>query len=86
MLYNFIRLAIKNNRLQQIPLLFVGKIRLEDIHLITALWEEGIITYPTFVPYPINDLAALSCWLCYSLFMNQLNLSRMESDYLGLIK
>lgn len=85
MLFNFIRLAIKNDRLELIPLLFVGKLRLEDIKHISTLHEEGYIQTPHYIPYPINDLAALSCWLCYSLFMNTLDLVKLESDYAGLI-
>ena len=81
LLYNFIRIAIKQNKLHLIPLLFVGKIRLEDIHHIDALHAEGIIQAPHYVPYPLNDMAALSCWLCYSLFMNKLDLNKMESDF-----
>lgn len=86
MLYNFIRLAAKNRTLYQVPLLFVGKIRLEDINLITALYDEGVIKMPHYIPPPINDLAALSCWLCYSLFMSTLNLNKLEEDYAGLIR
>jgi len=84
-LFNFIRLAIKNNHLDLIPLLFVGKLRLEDIQHISVLYQEGFIQPACYVPYPINDLAALSCWLCYSLFINKLDLNRLESDYAGLI-
>lgn len=86
MLYNFIRLAAKNRKLYQIPLLFAGKLRLEDINLITALYDEGLIIDPHYVPPPINDVAALSCWLCYSLFVSTLNLAKLEEDYAGLVK
>lgn len=81
LLYNFIRLSIKNGMLAHIPMLFVGKTSLEDVAILYDLQCEGIVVPPRYMPKQISDLAALSSWMCYSLFMNQLNLNKLSQDY-----
>lgn len=86
LIYNYIRLAVQRGQLKQIPLLFVGKTTLEDIHVISDLLEEGIVTAPKFVPPQFVDIAALSAWMCYSLFLNKLDLKRMAMDFKALLQ
>ena len=70
---NYLRLSIQNGNLSQIPLLFVGKTNLVNIHLLKELVEEGLLTLPKYIPYQFKDLSALSAWASYSFFLNQLN-------------
>jgi uncharacterized protein (TIGR02421 family) len=79
--YNYIRLAIQKGLLEQIPLLFVGKVTLPDLHILHDLVQENIVVPPKFVPPQFRDLAALSAWMCYTLFLNRLNLQQMALDY-----
>jgi len=81
LIYNFIRLAIQKGLESYIPLLFVGKTTLEDIHVISDLVKEGIVIPPTYIPPQFKDMAALSSWMSYSLFLNQLSLQQMAHDY-----
>jgi len=63
----------------------VGKTTLEDLHVLHDLMEEGLITVPEHIPPQFGDLAALSSWMCYSLFLNQLDLKRLASEYKGIL-
>lgn len=81
LIYNYIRLAIQRGLLSHIPLLFLGKATLEDLHVLNDLVEEGIVVPPKYVPPQFKDLAALSSWMCYSLFLNQLDLKRLAQEY-----
>jgi uncharacterized protein (TIGR02421 family) len=81
LIYNYIRLAIQKGLLSRIPLLFLGKTTLEDLHVLSDLVDEGLIIPPKFVPPQFKDLAALSSWMCYSLFLNQLDLKRLAIEY-----
>lgn len=81
LIYNYIRLAIQKGLLSRIPLLFLGKTTLEDLHVFSDLVDEGLIVAPKYVPPQFKDLAALSSWMCYSLFLNQLDLKRLAMEY-----
>jgi hypothetical protein len=69
----------------QIPLLFLGKTTLEDIHILADLVEEEIVTAPKYVPPQFQDIAALSAWMCYSLFLNKLDLQRLATDFKAIL-
>jgi len=81
LIYNYIRLAVQRGVPSRIPLLFTGKTTLEDLRTISDLVEEGIIVPPKFLPPQFRDLAALTAWMCYSLFLNRLNLEKIAVDY-----
>jgi hypothetical protein len=44
-----------------------------------------MILPPRYVPPQFQDLAALSAWLCFSLFFNKLDMDRLEQDYKELL-
>ena len=71
--------------LDRIPLLFCGKITLEDLPRLVALMAEGLVEPPRFLPPPFVDLSALSAWLAYSNFMNRLDLGRLETELAPLL-
>ena len=81
MIYNYIRLAIQKGDLGYIPLLFMGKINLRQVHLLAELAEENLIVPPKYVPPQFKDEAAISAWMSYSLFLNQLDLEKLAKDY-----
>jgi uncharacterized protein (TIGR02421 family) len=85
LIYNYVRLAVQRGLVQQIPLLFLGKTTLEDIHILADLVEEKIITYPKYIPPQFQDIAALSAWMCYSLFLNKLDLGRLATDFKAIL-
>jgi uncharacterized protein (TIGR02421 family) len=85
LIYNYIRLAVQRGLLSHIPLLFLGKTTLEDIHILADLVEENIVVPPKYVPPQFQDIAALSAWMCYSLFMNKLDLERLAIDFKAIL-
>lgn len=86
LIYNFMRLAVQRGLVKRIPLLFVGKTTLEDLHVIADLMDEGIIIPPQYVPPQFADIAALSAWMVYSLFLNRLDLRRLALDFKGILQ
>jgi uncharacterized protein (TIGR02421 family) len=85
LVYNYVRLAIRKGLLERVPLLFCGKTTLEDMRTLAHLVEEGIVERPRFVPPLISDLNALISWMCFSNFLNELNLERIEADYANIL-
>jgi uncharacterized protein (TIGR02421 family) len=86
LIYNFMRLAVQRGLVKRIPLLFVGKTTLEDLHVLSDLMDEGIIIPPKYVPPQFKDLAAVSAWMVYSLFLNRLDLRRLALDFKGILQ
>lgn len=86
LIYNYIRLAIQRGLLNRIPLLFAGKTTLEDQRILSDLVEEGILVQPRFLPPQFKDLAALSAWMTYSIFLNRLSLERIALDYRDILQ
>lgn len=85
LIYNYIRLAVQRGLVSQIPILFMGKTTLEDIHILSDLVDEGIAIPPKYIPAQFKDLAALSAWMCYSLFLNKLDLQRLATDFKAML-
>lgn len=79
--YNYIRLAMQRGLLSHIPLLFLGKVALEDLPILADLVEEGIILPPKYIPVQFRDFAALSAWMSYTLFLAQLDLKQIAAEY-----
>lgn len=85
LIFNYMRLSMQKGLQSRIPLLFLGKTTLEDLHVLGDLVEEGMIIPPKYIPPQFADLAALSSWMCYSLFLNQLDLKRLAKEYKGIL-
>ena len=83
--YNYIQLAVSKGQLDKIPLLFCGKTTLQDMRILGQLVDEGLVQPPRYLPEQFQDLNALSAWMCFSNFLNQLSLDRIEADYANII-
>ncbi|MGQ3890077.1 flavohemoglobin expression-modulating QEGLA motif protein [Legionella sp. CNM-1927-20] len=81
LIYNFIRFAISQHRVEMIPLLFVGKLVLDDLPLLMELLERELIAPPIYLPPPFRDLAALSAWMSFSLFLNKFDLNEIQKNF-----
>lgn len=84
LIYNFIRLAVRQGLANRIPLLFVGKIRIGDLGTLHQLVEDGTVQPPKYLPPPYNDLRGVAAWMCYSNFLNSIDLGRAAEDYAAL--
>ena len=83
--YNFLRLAMSEGRLDSLPVLFCGKITLEDIQTWRLLIDEGVVQAPRFVPPHFADLQGLATWMSYSRFIASLNFDQLQADYGALL-
>lgn len=81
LIYNYIRFAISQRHIDSIPLLFTGKLILDDLPLLSELKERGILTDPVYLPPPFRDLAALSAWMSFSLYLNQFDLNEIQKNF-----
>lgn len=81
LIYNFICFAISQHRIDVIPLLFTGKLALDDLPLLIELKEQGLITAPVYLPPQFRDLAALSSWMSFSLFLNKFDLNEIQKNF-----
>lgn len=81
LIYNFICFAISQHRIDIVPLLFVGKLMLDDLPLLIELTEEGLLTAPTYLPPQFKDLSALSVWLSFSLFLNKFDFTEIQRNF-----
>ena len=80
-IYNFILFAISQERIERIPLLFSGKIVMEDLPLLNDLREEGLLIEPTYIPLPFRDFSALSVLLSMMLFLNKFDMSMVQKNF-----
>lgn len=85
LIYNYIQLAVRKGKLEQIPLLFCGKTTLEDMRTLRQLVDQGLVVPPRYLPDQFRDLNALSAWMCFSNFLNHLSLDRIEADYANIL-
>ena len=85
LIYNFIRLSINEKKLDMIPLLFTGKVGLADLPLLVELQSEELLSPPLYLPPQFKDLAALSAWMSFSLFLNQFSLPEMKRVFYGIL-
>ncbi len=85
LIYNYIRLAIKQGSAHYIPLLFLGKTTIEDLSVYSDLIDEGILIPPKFIPPQFKDLSGLITWMTYSLFLNRLSLESLTANYKGML-
>lgn len=86
LIYNFLRLAIRRGLIDRVPLLFVGKVVLEEVGLLADLADRGVVIPPRFLPPVFADLSALVSWLAFSNFMNQIDLSRAETSFEDILR
>jgi uncharacterized protein (TIGR02421 family) len=83
--YNFMQLAVQRGRLDRIPLLFCGKLTLDDVGTIASLVEQGLVERPYHMPPPLADLSGFAAWLAYGRFLNTIDLGQVEADYARLL-
>ncbi|GGI89340.1 flavohemoglobin expression-modulating QEGLA motif protein [Legionella impletisoli] len=81
LIYNFIRFAISQHRIEAIPLLFTGKLVLDDLPLLSELKDHGLLEDPLYLPPQFRDLSALSAWMSFSLYLNKFDLNEIQKNF-----
>lgn len=78
---NFIRSAIVSGVPEIIPMLFVGKVTLDDLPLLYERYLEGVIAAPKYLPSMFRDLNGLYVWFGFSSSMGLMNIARVQQHF-----
>lgn len=81
LIYNFLCFAISERRIDVVPILFSGKLTLDDVPLLLELKAEGLLSEPRYMPQQFRDLAALSVWLGFSLYLDQFDFAEIQRNF-----
>ncbi len=81
LIYNYIRLSVQRGAIANIPLLFCGKVLIEEVQILSQLVEQDIVNLPTYLPPQFKDLNALMSWMSLSLFLNKFDLGELEKYF-----
>lgn len=80
----FIRSAIEAGVPEMIPMLYVGKVTLEDLPVLYERHLDGIISSPAFLPPMFRDVNGLYVWFGFSSNIATLDNDRMRQHFAGL--
>lgn len=83
--YAYMRVAIRTGRLDRIPVLFCGKVDINNMGAINDLYDEGLIEPPAFLPEVFRDVNALAAQVAFSRFLRDLDFDRLAADYAPLL-
>ncbi len=78
---NFIRSAILSDVPQLIPLLFVGKVTLDDLPILYEHMLEGTVVAPRYLPPMFADINGLYVWFGFSSSLGLVDLGRMQRHF-----
>ncbi|MDP9000271.1 MAG: flavohemoglobin expression-modulating QEGLA motif protein, partial [Myxococcota bacterium] len=84
--YAFIRSAIQHDRVDLVPLLFVGKVAHEDVPVLARRIADGVVAPPRYLPPMFRDLNGLAIWMAYSTFFSQLGGDAIAEHYARLFE
>jgi uncharacterized protein (TIGR02421 family) len=78
---NFIRSAIQSGVPEIIPMLFVGKVTLDDLPLLYERYQEGVIAGPKYLPSMFKNLNGLYVWFGFSSSLSAMNIARVQQHF-----
>ncbi len=84
--HDFLRVAVRIDRADVMPLLFCGKLDLEDLPALASLAGTGLLRYPRFLPPWAANRRFLVSYLAYSGFLNGVKLRAVERHYRELLE
>ena len=83
--HNFLRTIVSEGRADLLPLLFVGKLDIEDMAELVEFKKMGLISEPKYLPPWVKDIRFLLTYLAYSSFLNSVKLKNMKAHYSRMI-
>ncbi len=83
--HNFLRIMVSQGRADLMDLLFVGKLDIEDIPVLSMFEKEGLIEPPQFLPPWMKDTRFLLTYLAYSSFLNSVKLTKIKEHYKSML-
>jgi uncharacterized protein (TIGR02421 family) len=78
---NFIRSAILADKPELLPMLFVGKVALDDIPVLHQYQQAGLIEAPRYLPPMFRDLNGLYVWFGFSSGMSLLDIEGAQVHF-----
>lgn len=78
---NFLRSAIQAGVPEIIPMLFVGKVNIDDIPILYEHYLQGHIVAPRYVPPMFRDLNGLYVWFGFSSGMATVNMEAVQKHF-----
>lgn len=82
--HNFMRTAVSLQRADLLPLLFAGKLDIEDIPALAELRSSGACREPAYLPPWLAEPDFLLSQLAYSNLLNTVDLERLREHYRAL--
>ena len=79
--HNFLRTVVSDGRADLLPMLFVGKLNIEDIAEMMQFQKLGLLKPAKYLPPWIKDIRFLLTYLAYSSFLNEIKLKNMKKYY-----
>ena len=83
---NFIRSAIHSGVPEVLPMLFVGKLTLDDVPILYEHYLEGTIAGPHYLPELFRDMNGLYVWFGFSSGISLINLARVQRHFHNLFQ
>jgi uncharacterized protein (TIGR02421 family) len=83
--HDFLRVAVRIDRADIMPLLFCGKLDLADLPALATLAGHGLCRYPRFMPPWAANRRFLISYLAYSGFLNRVRLRSVEHHFRQLL-
>ncbi|MCP5356635.1 MAG: flavohemoglobin expression-modulating QEGLA motif protein [Pseudomonadales bacterium] len=78
---NFIRSAINSGVPEIIPMLFVGKVTLDDLPILYQHYLEGTIAGPQIMPAMFRNMNGLYVWFGFSSGIGVVNIGRVQKHF-----
>lgn len=79
--HSFFRWAFKTRNLNLVPLLFCGRLDINDIFLLKSSYESGLIEKPKFLPEWYKDIDLLAGKMAFSLMLSGIDLEAVERHF-----
>jgi uncharacterized protein (TIGR02421 family) len=83
---NFIRSAIQMGLPQLLPMLFIGKVHIDDIVPLYQAYLDGAIVPPKYLPDMFRDLNGLYVWFGFSSGVAMVDLQRVKDHFMETFK
>jgi len=80
-LVNFIRSATLEGLPELLPMLFAGKVTLDDIPIIYEHYLDGLIAGPKYLPPMFRDLNGLYVWFGFASGIAQINIENVQAHF-----
>lgn len=84
--HNFLRSAVQLGRVDVLPLLFCGKLDVEDVPIVGRMLARGLVRPPRYLPPWVERRGMLVSYLAYSGFLDRVRLTPVRHHYAELLE